>query len=121
MHFQTQAAAVARVRVAYRDQAILPSSGEARSFFRHAVRVITERLMERRAFADGAVNQIGIGGIAESEHVRLDGNQQVGGRVRKLPQHGLAADDYDFTRTGNANGRTNDVFKLRSLPGGTVA
>lgn len=41
--------------------------------------------MERRAFADGAVNQIGIGGIAESEHVRLNGNQQIGGRIAVMP------------------------------------
>ena len=70
----------------------------------HPVRVIAKRLMKRRAFADGTVNQVGIVGIAEGEHVRFDGNQQISGCVRELAQHGLAADDHDFGRPGDAGG-----------------
>jgi len=60
-------------------------------------------------------------GMAKGEYVSFDGNQQVGGRIWELIQHGLASDDHDFGRPGNAGSGANDVFKLRSLHGGNVA
>jgi hypothetical protein len=84
------------------------------------VRVIAERPVKGRAFANRTVNPFGIVRIAECEHVRFDGNQQVSRCIWELAQHGLAADDHDFGRPGDAGGGAIDVFKLRSLRGGNA-
>ena len=118
--FQAQAATITGVRIPHRDQAILPARRQNRRVFRHAVGVITEGLMKWRTFANGAVNQVGITRVAKGEHVRFDGNQKIGGRVRELAQQGLAANDNDFGRSGDTGSGANDVFKLRSLHGGDV-
>ena len=57
------------------------------------MRVIAKRLMERRAFANRAVNQIGIRRVEQREDIGFDGNEQFIRSLGKLSQHGLAAYD----------------------------
>jgi hypothetical protein len=73
--------------------------------------------MKGRAFANGAVDQVGVGGIAQGEHLGLNGDEQLGGRVWKLAEHSLTADDDQLLYAGDARGGTDDVLKLRSLHG----
>lgn len=48
------------------------------------------------------------------KHIRFDADQQLGRRVRKLSQYGLATDDDDLVIARDRGRRTDDVFKLLS-------
>ena len=72
--------------------------------------------MKGRAF-----NEFGIGRVAEGEYIRLDGKKQFVGRIRKLTEHGLAADHDNLRRTRYAGGGTDDVLKLRPSHDGNTA
>jgi hypothetical protein len=52
-----------------------PARREHGGFLTDAVGVITEGLMKRGAFADGAINQISISRVAQGEDIRFDGHQ----------------------------------------------
>ena len=85
-----------------------------------SVSVVAKGLMERRAFADGSVNQVAVRRVALRENVDLDGDEQIIRGMRKLAEHGLAADDDECLGTGDASGSADDVFKLVSLHGGGI-
>ena len=80
--------------------------------------VVAEGLVERRAFTDRAVNQIAIGRVAQGENVGLNRNEQFLGRMGKLTEDRLAADDDELRRARDASGGADDVLKLVSLHGG---
>ena len=119
MNFQTETGATTGVLVAHRHKAILPTAWQNRRFHTHPVRVIAKGLVEGRAFANGTVNQIAISGIAEGENIRLDGDEQFSGCLGKLTEYGLAADDDEFRRAGDAGGGADDVFKLMPVHDGS--
>lgn len=82
--------------------------------------IVAECLMKWGTFSDGAINQVAVGRVAEGENVGLDGNEQVGGSLRKLAENSLAADNDKFLSAGDAGCGADDVLKLVSLHRGGV-
>ena len=117
MDFQAESRAAAGVFVSHWHEAFAPAGGQNRCVRPDTVGVVTEGLMKGRAFADGAIDQIAVGRVAQGEKIGFDGDEQFGGRMRKLAEHGLAADDDEFLRARDAGRGADDVLKLRSLHG----
>ena len=68
--------------------------------------------MERRAFADGSVDEIRPSGFVLRIDVRLDGNAEYGGRIRVFAENGLAADDDNLVVIRDIRGGADDVFEI---------
>ena len=112
MNFQTETGATAGIFVTHRHKAILPTGWQNCRFHAHPVRVIAKSLVERLAFANRTINQVAVGRVAKGENIRLNGNQQFIGRLGKLAEHCLTANDDEFRRSGDAGGGPDDMFKL---------
>ena len=67
MDFQAESCAAAGVFVSHWHEAFAPAGGQNRCVRPDAVGVVTEGLMKGRAFADGAVDQIAVGRVAQGE------------------------------------------------------
>jgi len=80
--------------------------------------VIAKSLMKWLAFANGAVNQVGIGRRAWGKYVGFNRNEQLFRCIGKLAQYRLTADDHKLFCTGDTRGSPNDMLKLWSLHGG---
>ena len=119
MNFETKTRASTSVLVADWHEPFTPASWQNRCFLADSVRIITEGLMKRRAFANRTVNQVAVSRVAQREDIRLDGDKQFIRSLGKLSQHGLTADDDKFRRAGDAGGRPDDMFKLLPVHDGS--
>ncbi len=89
-----------------------PTGGKRRGFGPDAVRVVAERLVERRELSDGAVYQVGSGRIVKRVTINPHRAQQLLGGVGMSSQQRLTADDDDLARSCNAAAGAKDVLKL---------
>jgi len=112
MDFRAKPGATARIFVVNQNQPIFPSKRQNCGFFGHPMGVVAESLMKGRAFADRAVNQVGILGISQRINVRLNGNEEFCRCIWKLTQYRLTADDNEFFCSRDACGSPDDMLKL---------
>lgn len=117
MNLETQPRSATGVCVIHRHETVFPSVGKNSGFHRHTVRIIAESLVKGGTFANGSINQIGIGGITQREEIGLNRNEQFSRRLGELTKNGLTAHDDKFPSARDARRRADDVLKLWSLHG----
>lgn len=89
MDFQAESGAASSVGIAHGHEPFLPARRQNGSVQGHPVGVVAKGLVKGRAFANGAVDQVGVSRIPQREHVGFDGDEQFGRRVWKLAEQGL--------------------------------
>lgn len=115
MHLKTKPGRAARTRRAQRNETVLPTRGKHRGFLCHAMRVIPERRVEGRLFANGSVNQIRILRGPKGEDISLYGLDAFGRRIERLREDRLRANDDKLIRAGDSGRSAKDVLKLLSV------
>ena len=96
----------------------LPARGQDGGLRAHSVDVESVGLMKQRELSECAVDCFGPLWVVARKNVHLARPQQVIRRIRKLPEHRLAADDDQFVILGNVARRANRVLQLRASQSG---
>ena len=76
------------------------------------LRVVSERLVERRQLADAPIDQVRAVGVVAWVDVGLGGDEELGRRVGIRPEDGLTTHDDDLVVLGDRRGGADDVLEL---------
>jgi hypothetical protein len=97
------------------DRSILPTRRQDRGLPAHAVRVVAEGLVERRALANRSIEEIT--GVLVVRRVQVDllRHRDLVGCVGHRAEDGLAADDDPFVARGDGAGGPEHVLELVPL------
>ena len=89
-----------------------PPGGKRSGLRSYPVRIVAERLVERRELSDRPIDQICQSGVVGGVAIDFHRAEQVIGSIGKGSEQRLAADDYDLATPRDAAARAKNVLKL---------
>src|SRR5439155_14558458 len=110
--FQAPTGGAAGVGVVDGNQSLAPSRRQARRGLIDAMGVLSKCFVEERTFPNRAVDLNGEFSPVLWKNISLHGDQELGGRVGKLPEQRLAPDHHNVRLIGYPTGRADDVLKF---------
>lgn len=102
------------IRSRNHNQSIQPPFRKYSRLWPNSVRIIPKFTLKGRSFSNRSINQFGSLRMCAWIEIRFHRNQQLRGRIRKLPKNRLASHNNNVIDISDHSRRANQVFQLQT-------